>query len=693
MRLRGAILGAGNIALRGHAPQWAGDAALRRDVDIVAVADLCPSNLDAARVLFPGAASYTSADALLEGEDLDFCDICTPPFTHADLVEKVAARGLHVLCEKPLASTLAEGRKIAEVVRAAGIVFQPCHQYHYSADWQAVRSLLPRLGRIYFAEYEVHRTEANEGSPNWTPGWRTDQGMAGGGILVDHGAHIFYLLRAILGEPKTVQATVRTLQHGAYGVEDTALVVLDFDSCLAQVSLTWAARRREIQFRFVGELGEVLGDDSGVRLHADTREDLRFAEGMSRGSSHSEWYAPLFRAFAQRVRTGDPNHDALDEALYVTRLTARAYESSREGRTLPFAEAPGLRKPESVSAPLVASGPETLAVALMGQATGAPTADDRRRRTRVLRGVAAVAVVAAGAWTFRDVAWAPLWSQLVAAQPGWIACAAAVNLAVVALQAARWLALVRPLSRVATFGHAFKALVVGFAFSTILPARAGELARLRSLSRRTGLPGASVLGTIILDYLVNAAGLLLGLAILPFVLDVPVWIRPGALAALALFTVGAMLVFSLRPFRGDASASAPVLPMKGVTAFLATARLGFGATSRPKALGLSFGASLAAWALEINVTALAMRAVGLHLPLSAAFFVLLAVNLALAVPFAPPGNVGTLEVGATLALLGFGVAKEQALAFGIVYHLLQVVPIGLLGILFARNIVDDPVAA
>jgi len=57
------------------------------------------------------------------------------------------------------------------------------------------------------------------------------------------------------------------------------------------------------------------------------------------------------------------------------------------------------------------------------------------------------------------------------------------------------------------------------------------------------------------------------------------------------------------------------------------------------------------------------------------------VNLALAIP-GPPGNIGTLELGATVALVGFGVAKEKALALGLVYHLLQLVPIGLLAMLF-----------
>jgi predicted dehydrogenase/uncharacterized membrane protein YbhN (UPF0104 family) len=686
LKLRGAMLGAGNIALRGHAPQWAGAAPLPRDVEIVAIADLCPSNLDAARAFFPAAALYSSADDLLAREDVDFCDICTPPFTHAGLIEGAAARGLHVLCEKPLAPTLDAGRRISEAVRAAGIVFQPCHQYHHSPDWQLVRSLLPRLGRIYFAEYEVHRTEANEGNPNWTPGWRTDEGLAGGGILVDHGAHIFYQLRAILGEPQSVQATVRTLQHRSYRVEDTALVVLDFGACLAQVSLTWAARRREIQFRFVGERGELVGDDRGVRVHADTLVQLRFDEGMSRGSSHSDWYGPLFDDFAKRVRAGDRSHDALEEAFYVTKLIARAYQSSREGRRLAFAE-----EPPSLAAET--PGPEAVVAGLGGEVQGAPVAPDSRRRSRLLRAAAAAAVVAAAAWTFRDVAWAPLWGQLMAAHPGWIAAAAAVNLAVVALQALRWLALTRPLSRAATFGRAFEALVVGFAFSTILPARAGEFARVRSFSRHTGLSGASILATIVLDYLVNAAGLLLGLAILPFVIEVPIWIRPGAVAALALFTVGGMLVFALRPAGRDSAPPLPHLPVKGPAVFLSLVRQGLGATHRPGALGMSLGASLVAWALEINVTALAMRAVGLHLPLSAAFLVLLAVNLALAVPFAPPGNLGTLEVGATLALVGFGVAKEQALAFGIVYHLLQVVPVGLCGIAFTARSLDGPIAA
>jgi predicted dehydrogenase len=336
VKLRGALLGCGNIALRSHAPQWAGEEPLRREVEIVAIADISESNRDAALKILPGARAYASAEDLLDREELDFCDICTPPFTHLALIEQAARRGRHVICEKPLASTPEDADRIVEAVRAAGIVFQPCHQYHYSPQWLAVRAALPRIGRLYFAEYEVLRTSANPGNANWSPAWRTDPALAGGGILADHGAHVLYQLHAVLGPPQSVQATVRTLRHHSYKVEDTALVTLEYADALAQMRLTWAAQRREISFRFVGEAGELVGDDAGLRIHAGTTEEISFDQGMSGDSAHAAWYAPLLRGFVDRVRAGDRGTAALEEAAYVTRLVSRAYESAEQGRSLSF---------------------------------------------------------------------------------------------------------------------------------------------------------------------------------------------------------------------------------------------------------------------------------------------------------------------------------------------------------------------
>jgi uncharacterized protein (TIRG00374 family) len=688
VKLRGAVLGAGNIALRGHAPQWT-SAVLSDLAEIQAVADLSAANREAARLVFPQARLYEKAEDLIEHEPLDFCDICTPPFTHRALVELAAARKLHVVCEKPIAPTLTDAEAIADTVRRAGIVFVPCHQYHHSPQWQAVRRLLPRLGRVYFVEYEVLRTAANPGNENWTPAWRTDRSLAGGGILFDHGAHIFYQLRSVLGEPASVQATVRTLLHTGYDVEDSAFVFLDYGDRLAQVRLTWAARRREVRFRFVGELGELVGDDRRLIVTDDTTDEVSFADGLSKDSSHSDWYAPLFRDFVDRIVRQDASTAPLEEAVSVTRLITRAYESSAEGRALLFAA----RTPAVVVEAF--SAVEAAVTRVAEQAEPAPPARPRRQSWGV-RALALGMLAIAASWAFAGVDWRVLHRAFHAADPAWILVAALVNMAAIYAMAGRWLAVLRPLSRAVTWTEAFKSMIVGFTVSTVVPARAGELARAEWLGRRVGLPRVTILSSIVLDHLVNAVGMFAGIAAMPLFFDIPGWLRPGIVLALVVFGAATLAVLFLRP-RVGASPTGQGAETEGrvrslLNRFLDHARGGLSAARDRRALGLSLAASLVAWTLEIYVILLTLRAFGLHLPLGASFLALMAVNLALVVPFAPPANLGTLEVGAMLALMEFGVPKEQALAIAITYHVLQIIPIGVAATLFGGLAVLNPAA-
>src|SRR5207244_2698461 len=279
----------------------------------------------------------------------------------------------------------------------------------------------PRIGRIRHARYEVRRLAANEGNANWQPHWRTSPSLAGGGILVDHGAHVFYQLRALMGEARRVQATVRTLEHKGYGVEDTACILLECDDAIAEVTLTWAAHRRETSFRLIGETGEIAGDESEVRLFTDGAQTVVHPGGLSGDSSHSEWYGPLFAEFLRQVRDGAPSAEEVEEAVYVTRVIECAYTASQSERALSLVPAVG----------------------------------------------------------------------------------AGVNLVVLVFQAARWLALVKPLAPGATLGSAFRAMITGFTVSAFVPARGGELARVEMFGRETGLPRMVVMGSVLLDTLVN----------------------------------------------------------------------------------------------------------------------------------------------------------------------------------------------
>jgi predicted dehydrogenase/uncharacterized membrane protein YbhN (UPF0104 family) len=687
VRLRGAVLGAGNIALHGHVPQWLGNPGLARDVEIVAVADLSPANLCAARAVLPQASFYDEAEELLARETLDFCDICTPPFTHRRLVEAAAARGVHVLCEKPIAATLADAEAIATSVRAAGIVFVPCHQYHYSPQWQAVVRLLPRIGRVHLVEYEVLRTEANPGNPNWSPAWRTDRALAGGGILFDHGAHILYQLRAVLGEPAAVHATVRNLRHSGYGVEDSAFVVLDFGDRLAEIRLTWAARRRSIRFQFVGDAGELVGDDERVVVRASSTEEVSFADGMSKNSSHSEWYVPLMEDFVGRVRTRDTTPVPLEEALYVARVIDRAYASSDQGRALSLDAAGPAPAPVGRTLSAVTAAFSRVVEERGGDSIESPPVETARRAPWLMRAAGLGVLAAAATWAVRDVGWQGLVDDIGRANPWWITLAAAVNLGAVYAMAGRWRALLHPLAPLVTRLEAFKAMLMGFAVSIVVPARAGELARAEWLGRRTGLPRATILGSIVLDALVNAAGLFCGIALLPLVINLPGWLHSGIWLAVLVFAAAASGVFFLRPKAGLPTPNGAATPggrvVVALAGFLARARLGLAAVRDRRALARSFGASLLAWLLEIYVILFTLRAFDIHVSFAVSLLTLMAVNLALVVPFAPPANLGTLELGATLALMEGGIPKEQALAFALAYHFLQVIPIGIGGLTLA----------
>ena len=328
--LSGALLGAGNIARDGHLPAYLSSAALRARLRIAAVADPCPENRAAIGVLLPEARAYVDANSLFAAERPDFVDICAPPFAHGPLIAQAAAFGCHVLCEKPLATTLDGALAARDAAQRAGIVLFPCHQYHYAPQWLATRDALRsgEIGAVRAASLSVYRSGANLGNAAWQPAWRTDPALAGGGILVDHGTHLFYQLHALFGAPLSIACRVeRRLPDSA--TDDTTTVYLRYPRRLVRVHLTWAASHRFTAHRYAGARGEVAClDDRVVVRCAGGERQLPFDEGMSAGSAHSGWFGPLLAAFADRIEAGDTRTDRADEAVIVAAYLTYAYESA-----------------------------------------------------------------------------------------------------------------------------------------------------------------------------------------------------------------------------------------------------------------------------------------------------------------------------------------------------------------------------
>src|SRR5437763_1077076 len=123
--LRGAFIGFGNVAAEGHMPGWQA----RDDVEIVAAADGAAARCAAFLAACPGGRWYDDAGGLLAGETLDFVDICTPPGSHAELIQQALGVGLHVLCEKPLVVRVEDAPAIAAAAARAGRVVHTVHNW------------------------------------------------------------------------------------------------------------------------------------------------------------------------------------------------------------------------------------------------------------------------------------------------------------------------------------------------------------------------------------------------------------------------------------------------------------------------------------------------------------------------------------------------------------------------------------
>jgi uncharacterized protein (TIRG00374 family) len=277
-------------------------------------------------------------------------------------------------------------------------------------------------------------------------------------------------------------------------------------------------------------------------------------------------------------------------------------------------------------------------------------------------------VVALAVWSFSSMDRSALLKALESADPRLLLASALVNILALAVQSLRWRSLLSPMARVRR-RDAFVGLTMGFALSAVLPARLGEVVRVRLVARRAGVPMAAVAGSTVLDHVMNAITMVPLLAVLVGAGGLPHWARRGA-AVVLVVAVGIGLA------TWAAALHETEMPRKsGFRARVHELRVGLVAMRSPRPLVGALFWGLLAWGAEGATAYLALEAFGLDLGMSSALLVLVAVNMLLAAP-SPPANVGTFEIGAVLALAGLGVPREAALAFALGYHVLQLVSVG-----------------
>jgi predicted dehydrogenase len=339
--LKGAMVGFGFIGSRGHLPAYA----LRGDMEITAVADISPARREAAARALPDARIFASHEELLAANDtsLDFIDVCTPPYAHAEIALAALGHNLHVLCEKPLATNLADARAMLSKASEARRVLYPAHNYRHAPVVKAVRSILDEgtLGKIHLATLDTFRTTHARGTPDWREHWRRDSRHSGGGIGMDHGSHTFYLafewLRAY---PTSISATTSARDGGA--TEETFAAKVTFPTGVVHATLTWAAGFRKVIYTLHGENGAIRVEDDDIEVSimrrtpgeiAETRWDIskRSVASAWMDASHVHWFASLLGDFRHAIDAGDFVPSDARDALKCVELIAAGYRSANAG--------------------------------------------------------------------------------------------------------------------------------------------------------------------------------------------------------------------------------------------------------------------------------------------------------------------------------------------------------------------------
>lgn len=209
--MRAALLGNGYIG-GAHRNAYTRLKNENKDIELVAVCDIRPGQLEQAN----GARTYTDFDKMIECEkdNIDFIDICLPTYLHAEYTIKALRAGFHVLCEKPMALTEEETKRMIDVSKETGKTLMIAQSTRFADEVGYMKKFIEEgsFGKVLNAEFSA----CGDIYPSWGYNDWFKDGKLSGGVMLDVQAHSIDLINWFFGMPKAV-STVAYECEGATG--------------------------------------------------------------------------------------------------------------------------------------------------------------------------------------------------------------------------------------------------------------------------------------------------------------------------------------------------------------------------------------------------------------------------------------------------------------------------------------------
>ncbi len=362
-KIKVGIIGCGGIANAKHLPALSHQ---KNRVDIVAFCDLIPERAKKAaeKYVTENADVYTDYRELLKDESIEVVHVLTPNISHCELTVAALEAGKHVMCEKPMAATPADAKKMLEARDKSQKLLTIGYQNRYRQDSQVLKHMCEagELGEIYYARAQAIR---RRGVPTW--GVFPNKALQGGGPLIDIGTHSLDLTLWMMNnyEPQSVMGASfeklgRLLKPGEQGngfspwdnedyqVEDSAFGFVTMkNGAVITIDASWALNTLDV--------GEAMTMLCGTKAGADMKDGLRINHIVydKQTVTKPETATPQGVAFFEGASVMSAEDfecnvwlDAVqgkgelvvkpEQAFVVTQILDAIYESARTGKAVYF---------------------------------------------------------------------------------------------------------------------------------------------------------------------------------------------------------------------------------------------------------------------------------------------------------------------------------------------------------------------
>jgi len=340
----------GVIGTGGMANAHANELKKIQGVALAACADIVPERAEAFAARHGIPAAYGDYREMLASQELDAITNVTVDAAHAEVALAVIAKGLHILSEKPLATTLADAKKMAAAAKKAGVIHMVNFSYRNSSGLQHAARLMRtgKLGRLMHVESSYLQSWLVNGT--WGD-WRTSPGMTwrlstrhgSAGVLGDLGCHIYDLTTLLAGDIATIDCRLKTFDKGVRGNRLGEYVLDANDSFVSTVEFANGAIGTVHSSRWAtGQINSlrcrVYGDKGALEIDLDrSYGEYRLCFGQ-KAIDRAEWKTVkcpatpnVYQRFIQAIRTGRGDDNDFANGAKIQAYLHYSFASSKKG--------------------------------------------------------------------------------------------------------------------------------------------------------------------------------------------------------------------------------------------------------------------------------------------------------------------------------------------------------------------------